>query len=72
MIKVFEAFDLMEAGRVRSLLEAHGIRTFLKNEFAAGGLGELPFKGLAPQVFILDEDDLARAIELLREDGTAE
>ena len=65
MIKVFESFDFMEAGRVQSLLESHGIRTFMKNEFLSGALGELPFLEVAPQVFILDAQDLARSSQLL-------
>ena len=66
MIKIFESFDLMEAGRVQSLLESHGIRTFMKNEFSAGAVGELPFQEIAPQLFLLDENDIAEANRLLR------
>ncbi len=51
MFKVFESFDYMEAGRVRSLLEAHGIRTFMKNEFLSGALGDLPFQEVAPMLW---------------------
>lgn len=69
MIKVFESFDYMEAGRVRSLLEANGIRTFMKNEFSTGALGELPFQEVAPMIFIMDEGDLPLAQRLLSEDG---
>ena len=58
----------MEVGRVRSLLEAHGIRTFMKNEFSAGAVGELPFQEVAPQLYIVDDGDLPAARELLRED----
>jgi hypothetical protein len=68
MFKVFESFDYMEAGRVRSLLEAHGIRTFMKNEFSTGALGELPFVEVAPMVFVVEEADLPKALEILRED----
>ncbi len=68
MFKVFESFDYMEAGRVRSLLEAHGIETFMKNEFSTGALGELPFVEVAPMVFVIEEEDLPRALEILRED----
>ena len=66
MIKVFECFNLIEAGQVRSLLESHGIRTFLKNEFSAGAVGELPFQEVAPQLFILEEKDLDEAIKLVK------
>lgn len=65
MIKVFESFDLLEVGRLRSLLEANGIRTFLKNEFSAGAIGELPFQEIAPQLFILHDRDLPLAQQLL-------
>ena len=65
MIKVYEAFNVWEVGRVRSLLEAHGIKTFLKNEFQSGALGELPFHEVAPQLFILDRKDLAEAQRLI-------
>ena len=51
------------------LLEANGIETFLKNEFLSGALGELPFQEVAPQVFVLHEKDLPRAVELLAEDA---
>jgi len=65
MIKVFESFDLMEVGRLRSLLEANGIQTFIKNEFSAGAIGELPFQEIAPQLFILHARDLSLAQQLL-------
>lgn len=68
MFKVFESFDYMEAGRVRSLLEANGIRTFMKNEFLSGALGELPFQEVAPMVFVVEESDLPAALALLRAD----
>lgn len=65
MYKVFESFDYMEAGRVRSLLEANGIETFMKNEFSTGALGELPFVEVAPMVFVIHEADLPRALDLI-------
>jgi hypothetical protein len=58
----------MEAGRVRSLLEANGIRTFMKNEFLSGALGDLPFQEVAPMVFVVEESDLPAALALLRAD----
>lgn len=69
MIKVFESFDYMEAGRVRSLLEANGIETFMKNEFSTGAIGDLPFQEVAPMVFILDERDLPLAQRLIADEG---
>lgn len=71
MIKVFESFDLSRVGQLQSLLEAHDIRTFLKNQFSAGALGELPFVEICPQLFILEDRDLPRARELLAEPAPA-
>jgi len=67
MIKVFENFELSIVGQVQSLLEAHGIQTFLKNQYASGALGELPFVEICPQLFILDQADLPEANRLIRE-----
>ncbi len=67
MIKVFESFDYMEAGRIRSLLDAAGIETFMKNEFSTGALGDLPFVEAVPMVFVLDEEDLPLAQRLIEE-----
>lgn len=65
MIKVFEDFDYMRVGQLQSILEAQGIRTFLKNQFGFGGTGELPFVETVPQLYILDEKDADRARSLI-------
>ncbi|KAA9130484.1 DUF2007 domain-containing protein [Marinihelvus fidelis] len=70
MIKVFETLDILEAGRIRSLLEAHDIDVFMKNEFAGGALGDLPFLEVAPQLFVVNDDDAPAARRLIREDGS--
>lgn len=67
MIKVFEDFDYMKVGQMQSLLESHDIPTFLKNQFGFGGTGELPFIETVPQLFVLHEQDLPRARQLLSE-----
>ena len=57
MIRVFENFDFSRVGQIQSLLESHGIPTFLKNQFASSVMGEVPFVEVCPQLFILDEAD---------------
>ena len=39
MKKVFEDFDIALVGHFQSVLEAHGIDTFMKNRFGTGGTG---------------------------------
>ena len=65
MIKVFEDFELSLVGRMQSLLESEGIRTFLKNEFSSGVLGELPFVEIVPQLFVIEPGDETKAKALI-------
>jgi hypothetical protein len=65
MIKVFEDFELSLVGRMQSLLESEGIRTFLKNEFSSGVLGELPFVEIVPQLYVIEQSDVAKAKSLI-------
>lgn len=71
MIKVFEDFDFSRVGQMQSLLESHGIRTFLKNEFGSSVVGELPFVEVIPQLFVLEEKDLEKANELISAEAPA-
>jgi hypothetical protein len=65
MIKVFENFDFSRVGQMQSLLESHGIATFIKNQYGSSVMGEVPFVEVVPQLFIIEERDLARAKQLL-------
>ena len=66
MIKVFETFNFSLVGQARSLLEAEGIATFVRNEFASSVMGEIPFIEVCPQPFVLDESEAGRASGLLK------
>ena len=66
MHKVYENFDLSRVGRMQSLLESHGIQTFIKNQYSSGALGEIPFVEICPQLYVLDESDVERARQLLQ------
>mgnify|MGYP001819542478 FL=1 len=66
VIKVYEDFNFSRVGQMQSLLESHGIQTFLKNEFGSSVVGELPFVEVIPQLFVLEEKDEKRAQELIR------
>lgn len=68
MIKVFENFDFSRVGQMQSLLEANGIRTFIRNEYGSSVMGGVPFVEVVPQLFVLEEADVARALELLKLD----
>ena len=68
MIKVFENFDFSRVGQMQSLLESHGIRTFIRNQYGSSVMGEVPFVEVVPQLFVLRNQDVERAIELLQVD----
>jgi len=68
MIKVFESFDFSRVGQMQSLLESHGIRTFIRNQYGSSVMGEVPFLEVVPQLYVLRECDVARAVELLKLD----
>jgi hypothetical protein len=48
-------------------LRAAGIRCEVRNTVLSGALGQIPFLECAPQLWLLDERDAARADEILRE-----
>lgn len=66
MIKVYESFDVSRAGQMQSLLEANGIKTFLRNQYSSSVMGDIPFVEVVPQLYVLEPGDVARAKELLR------
>jgi len=67
MIKVYENFELSKVGQVQSVLEAAGIRTHLKNQYTSSVLGEIPFVEVVPELYILEDGDLAAARRLISE-----
>jgi len=68
MIKVYEDFNFSRVGQMQSLLESHGIQTFLKNEFGSSVVGELPFVEVIPQLFVLERKDVKRAQGLISDE----
>lgn len=48
-------------------LRAAGIRCEVRNTTLSGAMGEIPFLECAPQLWVLDELDVARAIDMLQQ-----
>jgi hypothetical protein len=72
VIKIFEDFDIALVGHYQSILETHGIETFMKNRFGTSGAGELPFVEVVPQLWVLNDAEAERAMRLIDEsDGPA-
>ncbi len=67
MIKIYSAATLPDAHLVRGLLGQAGIDATVFNENLQGGLGEIPFTHAYPEVWIVDERDLQRARDVIRQ-----
>ena len=69
MLQVFVDFDCRLVGQMQSLLVANGIESCLKTQFGFGGAGELPFVETVPQLYVLDENEVARALLLMKNEA---
>jgi hypothetical protein len=65
MQKVYSAATLPDAHLILGLLRQAGIEARVFNENAQGGLGEIPFIQAWPEVWVVDERDVARAREVI-------
>lgn len=54
------------ANNVKNLIEAQGISTFIKNEFAQGAIGEISAFDSWPEVWVFDDADFDRATEIMK------
>ena len=59
--------SLAYIGHLKNVLEQSGIACVIKNTQLSGGLGEIPFLECLPELWILDDADLACASALLRD-----
>ena len=66
MRKIYENFDYAKVGHYESILNAEGIPTHVKNLGASIGLGEIPFTQIYPELWVVNDSDYDRAIELLK------
>ena len=67
MVRIYSAATLPDAHLVRGLLGQAGIEATVFNENLQGGLGEIPFTHAYPEVWIVDERDLQRGREVIRQ-----
>lgn len=65
MQKLYSAANLQEAHLIKGMLSVAGIEVRIFNEHLQGGLGELPFSEVYPELWLEDETDAARARRIL-------
>jgi hypothetical protein len=66
MKRVFSSHNLVLIHHSRNLLEAEGIETEVRREMLSSAMGELPPAECLAEVWVLREQDVQRAEEVLR------
>lgn len=65
MIMVFTHPNHFAVNNARNLIERMGIQCEVRNEFAGGAIGELAPIDAWPELWVLDDRDYDRAIQLI-------
>ena len=65
MIKIFAAENIQSAYLVQGMLHAAGVACRIFNEYAQGGMGELPFTHTYPEIWLENETDAAQARKII-------
>jgi hypothetical protein len=67
MKRVLSGNSLPDTTHFKNLLEQSGIACLIKNRELGGGIGDLPVFDCAPELWVLDDKNVRRAEELIRE-----
>jgi len=63
--KIYTNENLFLVGNAKNIVEESGIEVILKNEYAAGGSGELSPLDTWPELWVIHDADYEKAMELL-------
>lgn len=66
MRKIYENIEFTRVGNFQSILESEGIGTHIKNLGASAAAGDIPFQQVFPELWVVDDTDYERALEVLR------
>ena len=65
MKKVTSADSLVTINHYKNLLVSEGIAAFIRNEHLGGILGEMPFQEVWPELWVENDLDYDRALQLI-------
>ncbi len=65
MKKVTSADSLVTINHYKNLLTSEGIAAFIRNEHLGGILGEMPFQEVWPELWVENDLDYDRALQLI-------
>jgi hypothetical protein len=66
MFSIFRHHDYTTVGWLKSVLDAEGIPAHVKNYASSVGITEIPIPEFYPDLCVLNEEDVSRAVEILR------
>lgn len=66
MKRIYSAMNLAAVHHARNVLESVGIRAVVRNELLSSAMGELPPAECQVELWVLRDEDAARADEVLR------
>jgi hypothetical protein len=66
MRKVYENFEYSRVGHFQSILDSSGIATHVKNFGAGNAAGEVVATEVYPELWVVNDEDYEKAIELLK------
>lgn len=72
MKKVTSCDSLVTINHYKNLLESEGIAAFVKNEYLGSIVGEMPFQEVWPQLWVKNDLDYDRAVQLIDSDKVAD
>ena len=65
MKKLTSASSIVEIAHYRNLLASEGIESFVRNEHLGSIVGEIPFQDVWPELWIVNDLDYDRAMQLI-------
>jgi hypothetical protein len=72
MKELFREQDITRVNYFKGVLEDNEIPTLIRNEYLTGsGLSEIPIPEFFPALCVINDDDYARAVTIIREHLTA-
>jgi hypothetical protein len=69
--RVYSSFNRIAVHHTKNLLSSEGIAAEVRNEFLASAMGELPPAECQAEVWVLNDEDAARAFGVLRRPAPA-
>lgn len=67
MKHIYTHIEYSRVGHYQAVLEEKGIQTLVKNKDAAIGMGEIPVVEIWPELWVVNDEDFEKAVEILKE-----